>query len=113
MKFKSVLYVEDDIMVCTVMKIILEREFSTVYTAANGKEGYRLFKAHSPDIVITDLAMPEMNGFEFVKLIQQEKPDTFIVVTTAYREEADTLENVQKLYKPIDRDEFFSCLNNL
>jgi YesN/AraC family two-component response regulator len=57
--------------------------------------------------------MPEMSGFELVEKIMEEKPDTKIVVTTAYREEADKVQGVKKLFKPIDRDEFFKCLDEL
>jgi len=113
MKNKTILYAEDDLMVSKVMSMILAREFRKVYTARNGKEALDLFREHKPDIVITDLAMPEMSGFELVEKIMEEKPDTKIVVTTAYREEADRVQGVKKLFKPIDRDEFFKCLDEL
>ncbi|QAR32325.1 response regulator [Geovibrio thiophilus] len=113
MKNKTVLYAEDDAMVSKIMSMILVREFRKVYTVKNGREALAVFREHKPDIVITDLAMPEMSGFELVDRIKEERPETKIVVTTAYREEADRLDGVIKLFKPIDRDEFFKCLREL
>ncbi|MGE4496273.1 MAG: response regulator [Deferribacterales bacterium] len=113
MKNKTVLYAEDDVMVSKIMSMILAREFKKVYTVKNGREALAAFREHSPDIVITDLAMPEMSGFELVEKIREESPETQIVVTTAYREEADRVTGVRKLFKPIDRDEFFKCLREL
>ncbi|WP_265822432.1 response regulator [Geovibrio ferrireducens] len=113
MKNKTILYAEDDFMVSKIMSMILAREFKKVYTVKNGKEALAVFREHKPDIVITDLAMPEMSGFELVEKIKEESPDTKIVITTAYREEAEVIQGVKKLFKPIDRDEFFKCLDEL
>lgn len=113
MKNKTVLYAEDDPMVRKIMNMILKREFKTVYMAINGREAYDIFREYKPDIVITDLAMPEINGFELISKIRAEKPDTKIMVTTAYREETKDLHDITCLYKPIDRDELFRCLKQL
>lgn len=110
---KSVLYAEDDPMVSKIMQMILKREFKQVYTARNGKEAYEIFHEHIPDIVITDLAMPQLDGFELIQRIKDEKPETKIMVTTAYREETKKLDNVICLFKPIDKEELFRCLKML
>jgi len=80
----SMLLVEDEEITLKLLATILTKKFSgiTLYTAINGKAGLELFESHTPDIVITDVNMPEMNGIQMAKEIRAIKPDTkFIVIT--------------------------------
>jgi len=80
----SILLVEDDQATLKLLAIILTKRFPGValYSANNGRTGLELFKAHRPDIVITDVNMPEMGGEQMADKIRAIKTDTkFIAVT--------------------------------
>jgi len=89
----------------------------TVYTASNGTEGLDLFKAHRPDIVITDLNMPEMDGRQMATNIRAIRPDTRLVVLTGDKERlaltgsgGDELPFDHVIEKPVDFKEFFAAI---
>jgi len=89
----------------------------TVYSACNGKQGLELFKAHMPDIVITDLHMPEMDGRQMAENIRAIKPETRIIIVTGDNgrlEQMDLAENrfiPDHLFeKPIDLQHFFAAI---
>lgn len=63
------LIVEDDPELRTFIVSVLEKEY-TIYTAENGSEGYLKAKELSPDFIISDIMMPEMDGIEMLKLIR-------------------------------------------
>jgi YesN/AraC family two-component response regulator len=81
---ESILLVEDEEAILELLASILTRKFPGVvlYTASNGRTGLELFKSHLPDIVITDIKMPEMGGVQMADKIRTIKPATkFIIVT--------------------------------
>jgi YesN/AraC family two-component response regulator len=85
----SLLLVEDEELTLKPLITILTKKFPEVslYTANNGRTGLELFKAHMPDIVITDINMPEMDGLQMTGKIRAIKPGTkFIVITSGTRE---------------------------
>lgn len=86
MKNISVLYVEDDADIRRHLSEFLRRRVGKLYTAANGQEGLELWRRHRPEIVITDIMMPVMDGLKMAELIQRENPSVPIIVTTAFNE---------------------------
>ena len=82
----SILVAEDDKIVRKLLGAIIARKFPevTVYLAENGRAGLELFKGHRPQIVITDINMPEMDGFQMVDAIRSIEAETKILVITAY-----------------------------
>jgi PAS domain S-box-containing protein len=80
----SLLYVEDDDFTREDLLDFLRWEFDTVYAAKNGKEGLELFEQNNPDIVITDIRMPVMDGLEMTSHIRGLNPDAPVIITTAY-----------------------------
>ncbi len=85
----SILVVEDDKLTLDVLCLMLKVKFSrnTIYSAKDGRLGLELFKKHTPGIVITDINMPVMNGFEMANEIKSIKADTNLIVLTAYNED--------------------------
>ena len=85
MKQISTLLVEDDKKSLEILATILAKRFPNVvlYMASNGKAGLELFKAHTPDIVITDINMPELSGAQMANQIRAIKPEAKIIVLTA------------------------------
>ena len=84
----SLLVVDDDKMARDVLSLMIAREFPnfSIYFAENGRTGVELFKEHTPDIVITDISMPVMDGIQMAGEIKYIKDDTKIIVLTGYCE---------------------------
>jgi len=82
----TILYVEDEDGVRTQLSKLLSRFSSELYIATDGKVGLELFKKHLPNIVITDIKMPVMNGIDMVKLIKDINSEQHIIFTTAHSE---------------------------
>lgn len=81
-----ILYVEDDISARDEVAFLLDTYTDHLFLASDGKEGLKLFKEEKPDLVITDIQMPNMNGIEMAAAIREENPDIPIVVTTAFND---------------------------
>ncbi|WP_022851158.1 response regulator transcription factor [Limisalsivibrio acetivorans] len=115
LKGLSVLYVEDDINVRESLLRFLRRRFDNIHYAKDGKEGLAQYMEHKPDIVITDIQMPMMDGLEMASRIMQDNPEVKIIVTTAFNEEP-FLERAGKLgiehyiKKPVLKDDLVSSL---
>jgi YesN/AraC family two-component response regulator len=113
----SLLFVEDDTMVCLSIGRILARKFpdATVYTAENGQIGLELFKGHSPEIVITDINMPVMDGIEMAGKIKSIKADTKFIVLTGYSDK-NYLERFSEIgfddyiVKPVSLGKLFAAI---
>ncbi len=91
LKNKTLLFVEDDQDVLDSYQKIFKKFFKTVYSGKNGLEGFDLYKKHKPDLIITDIKMPELSGIGMANKIRAEDKDTIIVFLTAYTETDDLL----------------------
>jgi len=103
----SILFVEDESEVRYELKRFLQRYSSEVITASDGKEGLSLFKSHIPDIVISDIKMPKMNGIDMAKQIKKHSPEQTIIFTTAHSDNSYFLEAIEMqvdgyILKPVD-----------
>lgn len=86
LKALSVLYVEDEVDIREELATFLRRRVACVYTAENGQEGLDAFSQYQPDLVITDIRMPVMDGLDMVERIRAMSPKTPIILTTAFEE---------------------------
>jgi two-component system, NarL family, response regulator DesR len=59
-------------------------DISVVYEASNGSDAVRLARQHKPDLVLIDIAMPIMNGFEAIRMIKGERPATHVLVVSQF-----------------------------
>jgi len=103
----SLLYVEDEPATRKMVTHLMERIVTTVYVASNGHEGLELFRTHTPDLVLTDIVMPKMDGVEMARKIRQLMPKAQIIVLTSYNEIEYLLECIsiginRYLQKPVD-----------
>ena len=93
----------------------------TVTQACNGKEGLRLFYACEADLVITDIVMPEMEGFEVLMELRKARPDMQIIAMSGGgRQQPKEVLHIAKhlgaarvLAKPFSCDELISIVNDL
>ena len=83
MNKNKILLVEDDSTLSFIIQDALNREGFEVVTASNGDSGLRTFQEFQPDIVIADVMMPKMDGFEMVRKIRVKTPSIPILFLTA------------------------------
>ena len=86
LKSLSILYVEDEHEIRDQLQAYLQRRCLKVYTAANGKKGIEAYKKYQPDIVVTDILMPVMDGLKMAEKLQLINPHTPIIIITAFEE---------------------------
>ncbi|HEA7998458.1 TPA: response regulator transcription factor [Campylobacter jejuni] len=113
-----ILVVEDEVKARESMINILSERFSKVIGAQNGDEGLKKFKKFKPDLVITDIAMPIMDGLDMAREIKEISDDVPIVVLSAYPEKERLLRSIdigidKYLIKPVDIEELFKVLDYL
>ena len=82
----KVLFIDDDEGIRKVISIALEDVGYNMLTAADGQKGIELCQKHSPQIIITDIRMPGMDGIEVLKSIKKTDPDKEVIVTTGFGE---------------------------
>lgn len=109
-----VLFVDDEEFVTKSMKVILGRVFGEVYTALNGQEGLNMYIQHSPDLVITDITMPKMNGFEMMQKIRNRNGSVRFIVVSGhndyrYVEKARDLGAIH-ITKPIEKRDLVQAI---
>ncbi|EAI9042400.1 response regulator transcription factor [Campylobacter jejuni] len=113
-----ILVVEDEIKTRESLINVLSERFSKVIGAQNGDEGLKKFKKFKPDLVITDIAMPIMDGLDMAREIKEISDDVPIVVLSAYSEKERLLRSIdigidKYLIKPVDIEELFKVLDYL
>lgn len=118
---KNILVVDDDDMLRSYVKELLKLNNYTVTEAANGKVGLKEFRENKPDLVITDIIMPEMEGISFIRKLREYSQDTPIIAMTGnvhghmdeYLEISSQIGANEILRKPIDSKEFLATINRL
>ncbi len=112
----KVLYVEDDDIARENGLEYLENYFENLYEASNALTALKLYDEIKPEIIITDIQMPKLNGLEFIKNIRKKDKKTQVIVLSAYSNKdylfsAIELGLVKYLIKPIKEKEFNEALN--
>jgi len=120
----TLLYVEDDEPTRAVITLMLKRKFPqlTIHVAGNGRKGLELFSACQPDIVMTDILMPDMDGITMSRKIKEIRKDARIIVLTAacdtsYIIEAIDIGICHYVLKPVKMEKLAAaiehCLNEI
>ena len=82
----TILYAEDDDNIRLEVVHFLERRVGNLVLAANGEEALAAFIEHKPDIVISDIMMPVMDGLELAAAIKERNSAVPVILTTAFNE---------------------------
>lgn len=90
-----VLLVEDEQTLAMIIKDTLEEQEFIITTAGNGEEGLRKFFEQKPDVLVADVMMPRMDGFEMVRRIRQSDKVTPILFLTARSAINDVVEGFE------------------
>ena len=111
----TVLYVEDEDMVRKGAVEYLSRICKEVLEAKDGKEAISIWKKHKPDIIITDINMPKLNGLDMASYIRAYDRDVQIIIATAHSDteyllKAVELQLVKYIIKPITKDKLIDAL---
>lgn len=80
----SILIVDDEEMMRNLLEKILGREGYKIKTAEDGVAALDVLRSEKIDIVISDMKMPRMNGFELLKIVKKEFPQIGVIIMTAY-----------------------------
>jgi DNA-binding NtrC family response regulator len=94
--------IDDDFDIASLVKITLQKNgFKNVFAFTKPKLALEHFNINYDDycLVISDIRMPEMNGFEFAKAVSQVKPEIKVLFMTAFDVEDDTLSTMNGKYK--------------
>ncbi len=114
----TLLYVEDEANIREEMVEILELDFEHIYVAKNGQEGLAMFQEFHPDIVISDIQMPLMDGITMAQNILALDNKAKIILTTAFNEHG-YLQKAQEagvkryINKPVNISELFEQIEAL
>ncbi len=105
----AVLLIEDEARLRDNLQTLLQSEGYQVTTAQNGAEGIKRLRQESFDLVITDLVMPEVDGFQILEYLKAYSPETVVVVMTAYVSAGSVIDALRKgaydyLSKPFEFD---------
>jgi len=114
----TILYVEDEDGIRRALSRFLKYNSSQLYTAIDGKDGLEKYKEFLPDIVISDIKMPIMNGIDMVKEIQKINSTQHIIFTTAHSESEYFLEVIEMqvdgyILKPVDYEKLESKIDRI
>ena len=118
LKELRILLVEDEEKLASLLKNAIGDSFYSFHISSNGKEGLEMFKTIAPDIVITDIMMPYMDGLEMSKEIRRLNIDVPIIILSAFSETDKFLNAidvgvVKYLIKPFDPDELLDYISSL
>ena len=80
----SILVVDDEEMMRNLLTKILSREGYKILTAENGNHALEVIKKNKVDLIISDMKMPQMNGFELLKHVKRDYPSVGMIIMTAY-----------------------------
>lgn len=119
--FKHILVVDDDEMMREYMKELLQLNDFIITEAENGKAGLKAFREASPDLVVTDIIMPEMEGITFIKEMRSHNKNIPIIAMTGnvhgrddeYLGISSKLGADEVLKKPVKADDFIETINRL
>lgn len=111
----TLLYAEDEVGLRQNIADSLRYYLKEVYEANDGKEAYDIYSEKKPDIILSDIHMPNVNGLEFVKKVRQTNRNIPIVMITAHTDKEYLLEAVELhmekyIVKPIELEPLFEVL---
>jgi len=111
----KILFIDDEEGIRKVMTVTLEDAGYEVVTAYDGENGLRLCKEISPNIVITDMRMPKMDGIQVLEAVKKFEPDIEVIVITAFGEMDLAIRSLQLdasdfITKPINDEVLFLAL---
>lgn len=115
---RTIMVVEDDATLCRILRDVFTIKGYEVLVASDGEEGCRLFSEHDVDLVIADVMMPRMDGFEMVRRMRESGANTQFIFLSALDSAEDVVEGFRSgghdyLRKPFDISELMVRIESL
>lgn len=115
---REILIVEDDATLRRILRDVLTIKGYEVFVASDGEQGCRLFAEHDVDLVIADVMMPRMDGFEMVRRMRESGANTQFIFLSALDSAEDVVEGFRAgghdyLRKPFDMSELMVRVESL
>ncbi|WP_218082822.1 response regulator transcription factor [Anthocerotibacter panamensis] len=117
---KHLLLVDDDPHFVMLMGDFLEKRGFQVSRANDGRQGLELSQRQNPDLIVCDIMMPKMNGYELVQVLRQQSQKTWtpVIFLSAKGEISDRIRGLQEgadayLVKPFEPDELIALIESL
>lgn len=119
MNLGKILYVDDDKLLTSTFETLMKVEgFNDVVIYNNPLEAVEYLKKESPDLIISDFLMPEMNGLEFLREAKKLYPETSMILLTAYADKENAIKTINEIgvykyiEKPWDNDDLIMNIKN-
>jgi DNA-binding response OmpR family regulator len=117
----KILVIDDEASIAIMLKKMLERAGHAVVIASNGNDGLSLFEKFQPDLLITDIVMPEKEGLELILELRKKKAKLKIIAISGggrfqyqgYLTSAQRLGADRVFQKPLELKEFMNCISEL
>ena len=114
----SILFVEDEKVLRIIYQKILSKYVDVLYLAEDGVEGLKLYHEHKPDLIVSDIQLPRLNGLEMIEKIREDDEDTKIIIVSAYSEASYFIDAIKLqvngfLLKPVDRESLIQQVKNI
>jgi len=114
----NILLVEDEMKLAQLLKSAIGDNFASFFIENNGKAGIERYLKLSPDLVITDITMPELTGLEMAEELKKINPDVQIIILSAYSEKEKLLSAIdvgviKYFIKPFDPDELLEYIKQI
>lgn len=117
LKKLSVLFVDDEKLVIDTMKDILPMLFDKTYFASDGYDGLNQYINNNPDVVITDLSMPHLDGLSMIRQIRKLSKDTKVLCISGHNEQKSINDckvlDCGYIVKPINSKILFEVFENI
>jgi putative nucleotidyltransferase with HDIG domain len=111
-EMESILVVDDEEAIREVVSTMLESKGYRCATAHNGRAAQEQVKRQTPDLVLSDMIMPEMGGIQLLEWLRQHDPDVPVIMVTAVHDISTALEAIRRgaydyILKPFEKDQLF------
>lgn len=113
---KRILIVEDESAFALVLCSLLREKGHQALVAGNGREGLELMRRSLPDLLVTDLRMPVMNGVEMIKAIHRERAGRFpilVITTSPDMLKKERIEGVEVIQKPLEFEQAVDAIESM
>lgn len=118
----KILIIDDDAMFRAMLNDMLSAKGYQIFEANDGSTGLKLYQENSPDLIITDILMPEQEGLQTIREIRKKSPEVKIIALTgggthpdglSYLQMAQDLGANESFPKPFRTSEFIEAIDNL
>ncbi len=114
----SLLFVEDNEPIRVLFEKRLSKRVQRFFVAENGRRGLEIYEEYKPELVITDISMPIMNGLDMIRKMKENDPSVHVIVMSAYSIKEYFLEAINLgvngyLVKPVDPKKLYALIDEL